>query len=49
MPQLVSVLQEADAVLNLTEGYAACLEARFLEAHPPDNPEEDIGSLILRV
>ncbi|KAG0583450.1 hypothetical protein KC19_3G136800 [Ceratodon purpureus] len=48
-PQLVSVLQEAEAVLNLTEGYAACLEARFLEAHPPDNPDEDIGYLILRL
>ena len=49
MPQLVSILLEVDAVSDLTVGYAACLEARFLEAHPPDNPDEDIGFLILRV
>lgn len=49
MPQLVSVLQKAEVVPDLMEGYAACLEARFLEAHPPDNSDEDIGNLILRV
>lgn len=49
MPQLVSVLQEAKAVPNLIEGYAACFETRILEFQRPDNPDEDIGSLILRV
>nr|PNR28894.1 hypothetical protein PHYPA_027586 [Physcomitrium patens] len=49
VPTLVSVLQETKASLNIIEGYAACLDARILEAHPPENPDEDVGSLILRL
>lgn len=49
VPELVSMLRVADAVSNIIEGYAACLEARFLDPYPPRNPDEDTGLLILRV
>lgn len=49
MPQLVSIIMEAGAANNLVEDYAACLETRAEESHAPENPDEDIGSLILRV
>jgi nuclear pore complex protein Nup205 len=49
MPQLVSIILEAGAASNLIEDYAACLETRAEESQAPENPDEDIGSLILRV
>lgn len=49
MPQLVSIIIEAGAASNLIEDYAACLETRAEESQAPENPDEDIGSLILRV
>lgn len=49
MPQLVSIILEAGAASSLIEDYAACLETRAEEPQAPENPDEDIGSLILRV
>lgn len=49
VPTLVSVLRKSPALLNIIEAYAACLEARILEAHPSEIPDEDIGLLILQV
>lgn len=49
MPQLVSIILEAGTASNLIEDYAACLETRAEESQAPENPDEDIGSLILRV
>lgn len=49
MPQLVSVIIEAGAASALIEDYAACLETRTEEPQVSESPDEDIGSLILRV
>ena len=49
MPHLVSIILEAGAASNLIEDYAACLETRAEESQAPENSDEDIGSLILRV
>uniref|UniRef100_A0A7I4C4Z9 Uncharacterized protein n=1 Tax=Physcomitrium patens TaxID=3218 RepID=A0A7I4C4Z9_PHYPA len=49
VPTLVSVLRKSPALLNIIEAYAACLEARILEAHPSEIPDEDIGLLILQL
>ena len=49
MPQLVSIILEAGAASNLIEDYAACLETRAEESQAPEIPDDDIGSLILRV
>lgn len=49
MPQLVSIILEAGAASSLIEDYAACLETRAEEPQAPENPDEDIGSLILRL
>ncbi len=49
MPHLVSVIIEAGAASSLIEDYAACLETRADEPQAPESPDDDIGSLILRV
>lgn len=49
MPQLVSIILEAGTASNLVEDYAACLETRTEEVQAPEDPEKDIGSLILRL
>ncbi|BBN13132.1 nuclear pore complex protein Nup205 [Marchantia polymorpha subsp. ruderalis] len=49
MPHLVSVILETGAGTSLIEDYAACLEARSLDMQAPDSPDDDTGSLILRL
>ncbi|CAM6098602.1 unnamed protein product [Calypogeia fissa] len=49
MPQLVSVILETGLGTSLVEDYAACLESRSLEDEAPDSPDDDTGSLILRL
>ncbi|KAG0620095.1 hypothetical protein M758_4G188900 [Ceratodon purpureus] len=49
MPQLVSIILEAGAASNLIEDYAACLETRAEDSQATENPDEDTGSLILRL
>jgi nuclear pore complex protein Nup205 len=49
MPQLVSIILEAGTASSLVEDYAACLETRTEEVQAPEDPEKDIGSLILRL
>ncbi|MCO5606891.1 hypothetical protein L7F22_061082 [Adiantum nelumboides] len=47
--QLVSIVLEAGVADNLIEDYAACLEARSLDANAPENFKEDSGFLILQL
>ncbi|KAL2621518.1 hypothetical protein R1flu_001723 [Riccia fluitans] len=49
VPHLVSVILEASAGTSLIEDYAGCLESRSLDVHAPDSPDDDTGSLILRL
>lgn len=49
LPQLVSVILEAGVSENLTEDYAACLEARSQDSHAPESSKEDSGFLIMQL
>eukprot|EP00250_Pteridium_aquilinum_P027366 c3475_g1_i1 orf=80-5854(+) len=49
LPHLVSIILGAGISDNLTEDYAACLEARSQDVHAPESTKEDSGFLILQL